>query len=171
MWLACSNINVDIDHTTMVGNTAQHRSTGGNLAVFYRNRTNVIINTVTVRNCYISNGQAFYGGGMYASILVTPSLTNHNEDISQVLHIENTFFTNNSAGWEGGALYIIVHERLEVYYLTGQITIQNCTFSDNSPLMSNGGGVAVHLPSYHIQEFLKHGVPQFEITFINCRFF
>jgi len=69
--LECTRINVSIINVVMIGNVANSTSisTGGNIAIIYRNYTNLVVNFVTVQDCYIAGGSAYQGGGMFVSVL------------------------------------------------------------------------------------------------------
>ena len=108
IFLWSSDVNVDIHNITAVGNSAGHIPTGGNIAIFLRNRTNIISNWIEVRNSYIVNGNAYFGGGMYVSILDTPAfdarptgMTTFSNNVPvmvpETITIANTTFVNNSA--------------------------------------------------------------------------
>ena len=178
VWL--NGVNVDINNITAVGNEGGHRATGGNVALLLRNRSNLISNWVKVSNSHIAEGKAFFGAGMFVSILDTPSIdarankvryTLSNDDAvlaSEIITISNTTFSNNDARWEGGGLYIITHEEDGVFYLIGNITVFNCSFHNNSLSNGIGGGVAIHLANHYVLSYVKHSVPQFQISIINC---
>ena len=186
--LKCSNVNVDIYDVTLSGNVAESEaniSTGGNLGIFFRNWTSIITNSVTVRNCSITDGIAYQGGGMYVNILEvimkapaskpTQDLphfidVNSTKVVPQFLNISNTRFIGNFAKEVGGGLYIIVHEMTESYHLTGHVIVENCYFVNNTLLPVRDGGIAVHVVSHFIPGHIRHGVPQFNVTFFNCIF-
>ena len=185
LWLECTNIDVDIYNVTLIGNTGENSNTGGNLAIFYRNHTDIIRNMITVRNCYVADGNAYYGGGMYVSVFDTPTHNENpqilaflhepvgplaNESIPELLNIFNTHFVNNHARFEGGGLYIIVQEVIGVYYPIGRIIVHNCSFEGNTMLIVNDGGIAAHIVNTYAPEFLPHGIPQFEVLFIESMF-
>ena len=50
---------------------------------------------------------------------------------------------------QGGGLYVIVHEQKDVYQLTGCITVENCTFDNNSLETLTGGGVAATIVNHN----------------------
>ena len=177
LFLSCTGINVNLTNVTLCGNQGQNLGTGGNLAIIYRNRTSIITNTVAITQSYICNGSTYRGGGAFVSILEAngnnqtgmhclspPPIT------SQVLHIRNTHFVGNYAGRTGGGLYVIVHEQKDVYHLTGNITVENCTFVNNSLETLTGGGVAATIVNHAILGYDTRGLPQFDICFSSCMF-
>ena len=177
LWLSCTNISAQISNTNFSHNTGllgSIRSTGGNLAIFYRNYTNITTNKVTVENCYISNGHANTGAGMYVSFLETPELkpstgsdTSSVMQAMQLLNISNTAFVSNQATRTG--LYIITHEMLRMGGISGVIIIQNCNFSKNY-LSQGKGGVALYILNEYLPGYLQHGTPQFSVSVTNCTF-
>ena len=175
LWLSCTNISARISNTNyshIVGLVDSTASTGGNLAIFYRNYTNITVNKVTIENCYISNGHANTGAGMYVSFLETPELKptagsfmHHQMQATQTLNISSTTFTGNRA--THGSLHIVTIEMFGMNNVSGVITIQNCTFHKNY-LSPGKGGVALHIINYYLPGYLQHGTPQFNVSVINC---
>ena len=66
---------MEIDNITAIGNAAGDESTGGNVALFLHNRTNIISNWILVKNSYIADGHAYFRAGMFVSILDTHRMT------------------------------------------------------------------------------------------------
>ena len=170
LFLSCTGINVNLTSVTLCGNQAHNLGTGGNLAVIYRNRTSVNTNTVAITQSYICNGSAHLGGGAFVSILEVNGNNQTGLTISQVLRVSNTHFVGNYARRGGGAMNIIVHEQRDVYHQTGSITFEYCTFVNNSLETSLGGGAAATIVKQRLSGFEAHGLPQFDISFSNCRF-
>jgi len=177
LFLECTNVNISISNVTMIGNKAISRtiSTGGNIAIIYRNYTNLVINSVTVQDSYIANGSAYQGAGMFVSIFeaTTASMlpANVSQTIAQSLHVSNTHFIGNHAQSLGG-LYIVLHEMPFTYVITGELVFENCTFSHNtlSPEVKWVGGTAVHIQNDNVPEYMLHGIPQFNVSFSGCKF-
>ena len=177
IFLECTNVNISISNVKMVGNRAisPNVSTGGNIAIIYRNYTNLVVNFVTVQDCYIVNGSAYQGAGMFVSIFeASPASVypaNISQTIAQSLHVSNTHFIGNHA-WSLGGLFIILHEMSYIYGITGELIFENCTFSYNT--LSTGGnwvgGTAVHIKNNNVPEYIPHGIPQFSVSFIDCKF-
>ena len=132
--LECTHINVSISNVVMSGNIANSTSgsTGGNIAIIYRNYTDLVVNFVTVQDCYIADGSAYQGGGMFVSILeASPASTfpaNSTQTIVQSLHVSNTQFIGNHAWHVAGGVYVIMHEMPYVYGVTGEFIFENCSF-------------------------------------------
>ena len=174
-----SGVNVEIDNVTAVGNVARNESTGGNMALFLRNRSSIILNWIIVKNSYIAEGNAFEGAGMYVSILDTPPFdaphsprpdtTIPNDALTpEVIAIENTQFISNHAKYEGGGLYILTHEDAGIFSPIGNVTVRDCVFYNNSLSNSIAGGVAIHLDNHYVLSYLNHSVPQFYVSLVNC---
>ena len=173
-----SGVNVDIDNITAIGNVAVHASTGGNVALLLRNRTNISTNWARVRNSYLANGRANSGAGMFVSILDTPSFDTRSQnptrssstspEVLEVITIVNTQFISNHAEFEGGGLYVITHEEAGIFSPIGNVTVRDCVFYDNKLNNRIGGGVAVHLNNHYVLSYLNHSVPQFFTSLVNC---
>ena len=178
--LECTYINVSISNVAMVGNVAKSTiiTTGGNIAIIYRNYTNLVVNFITVQDCYIANGSAYQGAGMFVSILeASPASTfpaNNTQTVAQSLRVSNTQFISNHAYNFAGGVFIIVHEIPYVYGVTGELTFENCSFLYNTlalpPAAKWDGGIAVHINNHNVPDYLLHGVPQFNVSFIGCNF-
>ena len=175
-------VNVEIDNITASGNVAENifknMSTGGNVALFLRNRTNITTNQIIVKNSLIAHGTAYQGGGMYVSVTETVPIyaeADHNNvasntmlSIPEVVTIINTHFIANHGMWEGGGLYSITHESPGIFSPIAKITVRDCVFYSNSLLNPAGGGVAIHVTNHFVLNNVNHSVPQFFTRFINC---
>ena len=178
--LECTRINVSISNVVMIGNGANSKifSTGGNIAIIYRNYTNLVVNFVTVQDCYIANGSASQGAGMFVSILeaspVSTFPANNTQTVAQSLQVSNTHFIGNHAWSFAGGVYIIMHEMPFVYGVTGELIFENCNFLNNTvtllPSTNRDGGTAVHITNHNVPSYLLHGAPQFNISFVGCNF-
>ena len=179
LWLSCTNISARISNTNFSHNTGlltSFSSTGGNLAIFYRNYTNITTNKVSVENCYITNGHANTGAGMYVSFLETPvqkpttgKYVYPQMQGTQLLNISNTHFISNQATRVGAGLYIITHEMLGMVDVSGVIMVQNCNFSKNSAL-SGKGAAALDILNQYLPGYMQHSTPQFNVSVVNCIF-
>ena len=180
LWLGCTNISARISNSNFshnIGFLDYYSSTGGNLAIFYRNYTNITTNRVTVEYCYISHGHANTGAGMYVTFLETPELKptagnfgNRQIQATQTLNISNTHFISNSATRVGAGLYIITHEMLGMMAdVSGIIIIQNCNFSKNY-LSPGKGGAALYILNQFLPGYMQHSTPQFNMSIIGCTF-
>ena len=180
VFVQSNRVNVDIDNITAIGNVAAHSSTGGNVALFLRNKTNIISNCIYVKNSYIANGEAYIGAGMYVSILDTPTFdegpktfprtlsASSNVSVLEVITIVNTQFISNHAKLGAGGLYVVTHEEANIFSLIGKVTVRDCVFYNNKLNNRIGGGVAVHLNNHYVLSYLNHSVPQFLTSLVNC---
>jgi len=113
---------------------------------------------------------------MFVSIFEATSASmlpaNVSQTIAQSLHVSNTHFIGNYARSRGG-LFIILHEMPYIYGITGELIFENCTFSYNtlSPRGKWVGGTAVHIKNNNVPEYMSHGIPQFNVSFIGCKFY
>ena len=173
-----NRVNVEIDNITAIGNVGRNNSTGGNIAIFLRNRTNILSNWITVKNSYIADGRAYEGAGMYVSILDTPPYDAPNNNsltrsykvmVPEIVTITNTHFVGNQGLHEGGGLYLLTHADAGIMSPIGNVTIRDCVFYNNSLQSEIGGGVALHLSSHYVLAYLNHSEPQFYVSVINSR--
>lgn len=172
VFLSCTNINVNIDNVTAIGNAAPGFSVGGNMAFIFRNHTHLIENMVVINNCHVVGGYAAMGGGIFASFEEVPSNTSITQsNLAQQLRIRDTTFTENHATLEGGGLYIIVHEMMGLFHQVGLITVENCTFQSNTLNHSLNAGAALHINNHHMPGFWEHVTPQYQIYITNCNFY
>ena len=179
LWLSCTNISARISNTNFSHNTGlltSFSSIGGNLAIFYRNYTNITTNKVTVENCYITNGHANTGAGMYVSFVETPvqkpttgKYVYPQMQGTQLLNISNTHFISNQATRVGAGLYIVTHEMLGMVDVSGIIMVQNCNFSKNNAL-SGKGSAALEILNQYLPGYMQHSTPQFNVSVVNCIF-
>ena len=86
------------------------------------------------------------------------------------MHIINTNFSENHAKAVGGGIYLRQHESSNVVCNTRKIIIENSTFERNTIAYQGHGGVAVHAITMEIPSFSRHGMPQYETKFVQCRF-
>ena len=165
--LDCTNVRITIDNVTMTGNRA---SRGGNLAISVHDTLGISTIPVQVKNCNIEGGIADVGGGVHISVVEMPSYDTFQCNNETIVHVYNTNFVNNFATITGGGLFL-AHTEIENVVCSSQITIENCTFHNNSKgLTSEIGGVAMHVVYYRIQGYLSRGVPQMELFFKHCTF-
>ena len=172
IFLWCTNIYVNIDNVTAIRNDALGVSVGGNMGIVFRNRTHLIENMVVINNCYIVEGYAAIGGGIFVSFEEVPSNTNNAKcDYTQQLRIKDTAFIGNHATLEGGGLYIIVHEMTGLLCQVGFITVENCTFQSNTLNHTMNAGVALHIDDHYMPGYWEHVTPQYKINITNCSFY
>ena len=171
--LGCSNVKVNINHTKMIGNVASRKSAGGNLAILYFNRTNIIHNHVYVNNSLVINGRGNFGGGLFVYFYETPvNASNPGTTVQfpEALYISNTHFVGNNATLEGAGLYIALHEPVAFSHHPGLIAVSNCTFKNNAVTTHRDAGVAVHIVNHYSLGLIEHHQIQFSVLFLQCTF-
>ena len=173
LFIECTNVRVTLNNVTFKGNEA---SDGGNIAIIYHNVTHNFVYPVIVNNSQVEHGKGNLGGGMFATFFDEPAKVNNiscskSEKKHTIMHISNTNFSENYAKTVGGGIYLRQHESPNVFCNTKEIKIENCGFERNTIAHKGHGGVAVHIITLEIPTFLRHGMPQFEMKFVQCRFF
>ena len=164
----CTNINLEFNNLVTFNNTAPGNITvGGNIAIILRNRTNLNSNKVLVINCLIEAGSSYYGGGLFLSFEQVP-LVPTNITYAQLVTIESTNFTKNSANREGGGLYIITHDVINLLQLAGLVNINNCLFNGNTVL--HAAGAAIHINSHNMPGYVGHIIPQYQVRVNRTKF-
>ena len=113
---------MEIDNITAIGNAAGDESTGGNVALFLHNRTNIISNWILVKNSYIADGHAYFRAGMFISILDTPPYdTTAHQTSANTFWVTSNVLTpevitiSNHAVSEGGGLYVVTHGEVGIF--------------------------------------------------------
>ena len=167
------SVNVQIDHTTVKHNTGYH---GGNVAIqvtdYHENTSKIAIT-----NSVIADGSAIRGGGMQFWIQVdrkdNPQRIVARSKIHHIIQINNTNFTNNSAGESGGGIYIGHYESNVTDSIVRHISFYGCTFSYNSvhytPSVTRSySGAAIQVLRHNVDDFISRSVPQFSIDFEQC---
>ena len=166
--IVCSaNIKLIFDNVHLVGNNG---TDGGNILINININSSMWTPSITFLNSWIYNGSSDYGGGlcMIASAGGEGSYDNSNT----ILRIENTHFHNNTASYDGGAVYMRLHQNSSVGL--GRIEfIKNCTFTDNKlvyPSKTSHGGIAVHIVTYILPGYQQHKMVYFTVSFSDCTF-
>ena len=165
----CTNVDVEIIDVVTINNTVYGHGAGGNIAVLLRNRTHLIKNKVVVKNCHIEAGYGHFGGGLFVSFEIVPLVLTNNTHTQELL-IESTNFTRNHATGEGGGLYIITHEVIDLLHPVGLITITNCLFDSNTLDNELIAGVALHINNHYIPGYAEHIAPQYKLTVNHSQF-
>ena len=169
----CSvNFRIVFDSVTATGNKAY---SGGNVWIEYSINTTLWSVIIIFQNSELSHGFANnVGGGLYMiAVAGCTNCTSHSKNSSTILTIENTHFENNSASYDGGAVYFRLHQNPLV--AVAKIEFKNVHFNNNS-LVFNAenynahGGVGVHIITYTLPEYEQHKTVFFEVSFSNCKF-
>ncbi len=167
------SVDVQIDNVTVKHNIGTH---GGNVAIqvtdYHENTSKITIN-----NSVIADGSAIRGGGLQFWVQVDhhphPQKITAESKIHYIIRINNTHFTNNSAGESGGGIYIGHYETNITDAVVRHISFYGCTFSYNSvhytpSLTRSYSGAAVQVLRHNIDDFVSRSVPQFSIDFERC---
>ena len=171
LFIECTNVRVMLNNVIFKANEAFD---GGNLAIIYHNVTNDFVQSVIVNNSQIEHGRSNLGGGMFA--LFEEQAKFNNVSCSSlkphiIMHIAYTNFSENHAISAGGGIYLRQQVSPNVFCNTREIKIEHCKFERNTIVHKGHGGVAVHTITKAIPSYLRHGMPQFETKFLQCRFF
>ena len=140
---------------------------GGNLAIVF-NASSQFSGRVILKNTFIQNGIATYGGGLYILYLSIPSYDNYNyclnssENVptSELVTIMNTTFENNEA-LSGGGLYTRLTDSLTLCNPIRILITESCLFEHNTLSDAGYGGVAIHSVNFLSFEYKRQTVPQF----------
>ena len=97
------NIDIIVTNTTLHGNQAANF--GGNMVISYINIKGCNLISVSIKSCYIIQGQAPNGGGLYIETDDEPHQCGTAES-QYSIHITDVHFVNNTAGNWGGSVYI-----------------------------------------------------------------
>lgn len=159
------SVHVTISDVTCQGNVGIN---GGNLALFLV-AFSVNASSITVHNSQIVDGRATKGGGLRFWSQHKPikegSITH---DVHHIFKITNTRFHNNHVRQTGGAMYMAFYNNNTIETVDGilrQITIRNCTFTENV-----GNGAAMEIIQHSLSD--HHTTPMFQTsielsTFVN----
>ena len=167
------NLNIVFDHVVVTSNKANK---GGNIQIQYIGLSYLWTVTISILNSEISNGHANVGGGLYMTAITSVSESTNNNDTrhqENLLTIKNTTFKNNTAHFLGAGIYLRQHQKY--FAAVGKSVLYNCTFQNNYlSILSNDaldhGGVAVHIISYILPEYMQHKTIFFKIKFSRCIF-
>ena len=163
----CSaNVSIVFDNVTLSGNRAK---SGGNVWIDFGSWSNMWTVSVSFLNSRINNGTGNSGGGLCMFAIAGDGSPGTLENTKTLLHIENTHFENNTAFYDGGALYMRLHQNSQRNL--GKITFANCTFKQNKIVYNTShGGIAVHIVTYTLPRYVQHSMIYFLLEFSDCIF-
>ena len=170
----CSiNLTVVFDRVTVIHNKAKH---GGNVWIEYWSNVTLWTVSISFLNSNISYGFGDSGGGLcMIAIAGCTNCFSHSENGSTILAFEYTHFENNRAIYNGGAVYLRLHQN--PFVAVGKIWFtKNCTFKNNSLVFptdnsdSLRGGVGVHIITFILPVYHQHQTVFFEVSFSDCTF-
>ena len=100
-------ISLLVANTTLCGNKATS-GRGGNVWIYYDSKGPCNLISVSIEHCYITQGEALNGGGLYVGQITTgdePYQCDTGEP-QHTLHITDIHFVNNTAHFGGGNIYV-----------------------------------------------------------------
>ena len=161
-----ANISIVLDNLVVSGNQAK---SGGNVWINFGSWSSLWSVSISILNSQILNGTAHSGGGicMFA-IAGDKGSPVPLESTTTLLNVENTHFESNTAFYDGGALYMRLHQNSQRNL--GRIAFDNCTFKRNQVTNASHGGVAAHIVTYALPTYVQHSVIYFELEFSGCKF-
>ena len=171
----CTTVSVCITHCNFSGNNNSfYVRRGGNVGIDYICYTGFKNVAIDFNNNTIENGNAFYGGGLHVNISSRPYRFHYqpkDEELSvcsYTLTINHNHFAGNTAGIEGGGLFI-TNSFKTVFggAVQGNVSVNDCTFFNNR-VKGLGYGAAAFVNSF--LTFLKQKISSFILAFNNCHF-
>ena len=166
----CSaRIEITFEDVFVVGN---HGENGGNIMVDLSGSSNTWTVSISFIRCWIANGTANSGGGLCMFAIAGSREGGKNTSSNVILKMEDTHFDNNTAYYDGGGMYLRLHQNSDV--ALGKIEFSNnCTFTRNKlvyPSKTSHGGVGVHIVTFTLPEYQQHKTIFFGVSFDNCTF-
>ena len=128
--------NILVTNTTLHGNQAPSGG-GGNMVIYYSKEAHNLV-SVTIEHCYITQGQAQKGGGLYVGDKTEVPYQCSSGELQHTLHITDVQFVNNTARNNGGGVYI-----LDGSSVGNHINITNSSITGGQA--QQGGGVYVQI--------------------------
>ncbi len=167
-----SSGNITIKRSAFIKNVGT--SKGGNLAIILNNVSNIFAQYVHISDSIIDNGSADTGAGLYIFITKTSS-TNAppHSKLDGATIIDNITFTNNVALYHGAAFFIQLKastQDVKENHSHYNISLVNCTFTNNSLKRNKKGGIAVHSNYFDIDDYLLQIKPQYKMMLKNIIF-
>ena len=165
--IRCSNVTVKIFNLTMANNTGYF---GGNFAVLTSPK--YMHGSIEVANSTFEGGRAGVGAGMYISLAANKLKNSECKDTfrkHKLLYVYNSSFKNNKARNYGGGVFLEVKNYLLICSMINLVTFDRVSFTRNYVLNSkSGGGIALHILSMSVTDYLSHGYPQFQVILNRC---
>lgn len=162
MLILCPNVSATLNHVHFERNFGCF---GGALTLTIGS-SSISTNHVRIINSLFHNNTGWYGGGIIIDVYYNCSTRTVTEKPENpLIEIRNSTFTDNSAEWSGGALYIR-HKESSNPCTAGSINIILCTFKHNS--LKSFGGVAIFNINYIAYSVVSHIVPQYYVVLDQC---
>ena len=155
-------INIIVTNTTLHGNKAAFD--GGNMMISYNRKGGCNLVSVSIEHCYITQGQALYGGGgLGGKFTGDETYQCGTGEPQHIVHITDVHFVNNTAT-RGGSIYIV-----DVSSVGSHININNSSIIGGKA--EHGGGVFVGMGKPHVKgrnDSKYCNTPTTSITVWNC---
>ena len=165
IYFCSATISIVLDNVHLEGNRG---NIGGNIMIYLNDLSVTWTASISILNSWIINGTAGNGGGLS---MVALALGHGEVSINypnKILRICNTHFMENTAYFNGGAVYLRLYQNFPV--ALGKIEFTQTNFTRNRLLsnMASHGGVAVHILTYSLPGYKQHKTIFFNVTFSNC---
>ena len=188
-----SGIFINIDFCSIITNIVldnvyldQNYGNGGGNILIKLGDPGTWTTSITILNSRIYNGVANAGGGLCMIAIAAGESSSSKRTFRMagvsryaytrysmvILRVENTHFFNNTAYFDGGAVYMRLYQNSPASVARMEF-VKGCTFTDNKlfyPSKTPHGGVAVHIVTYCLPGYNQHKTIFFEIDFISCTF-
>ena len=164
----CSaTVSIVLDNVYLENNCGQ---SGGNIMIDLGDLSVMWSISISILNSWIINGTANTGGGLYMVAMDLGYDGVRRKYPNNILRIYNTHFINNTAYYNGGAVYLRLHQNKPI--ALGRIIFNQTTFSHNRLLYHSDaiehGGVGVHIVTYSLPGYEQHKTIFFKISFSDC---
>ena len=141
------NIDILVTNTTLHGNQA---SVGGGNMVLYSSKEALNLISVRIEHCYITQGGAWTGGGLYIEDFAMTEEPNQcgTGELKHTLQITDVHFMNNTATYIGGGIHI-----LDDSSVCNHINISNSSIIGGQALY--GGGLSFEMGKPQLTDHTK----------------
>ena len=166
----CSaTVSIVLDNVYLENN---YGKSGGNAMIDLGDLSVMWSISISILNSWIINGTANTGGGLYMVAMALAYDEVRRKYPNNILRIYNTHFINNTAHFNGGAVYLRLYQNIPI--ALGRIIFNQITFSHNRLLYPSDakehGGVGVHIVTYPLLGYEEHKTIFFKISFSDCLF-
>ena len=167
-------VDIQLSSVSLIGNGG---CAGGNMAIILFDLHRLIGSTmIQLENNSIDSGMGNVGGGIFVTMVnsdasggnATDSINPADHDPPPVLVIKNSTFTQNTAHYVGGAIYLKQLETTHHFPHPGIMQIEGCQFENNS--INGSGGLAIHFTTFVIREYIAHSRPQVKVNVLQSAF-
>ena len=165
-----ATITIVFNRVVLSGNRGM---TGGNAVINFSSWSSSWTASIFILNSWILNGIGNSGGGLFVTAIAggEDGHKSISENKTMLLTVRNTAFENNTAYYNGGAIYLRLQQNSQSDI--GAISFENnCTFINNNLVYHNilHGGAAVHIVTFTLPHYEQHNSIFFEVEFVNYKF-